>query len=91
MSEKQTGTTKVRRMKAKKTGRIFIYEVYTTAKGDLHVARLIEWAGGVITNPTWGEPCDTEEEAMKSAFHVYADPRIEQQKRDAEYYRSGGY
>jgi hypothetical protein len=88
---KTTGTLTTKVMVAKKTGRKFKYEVYQTADGKLFTARLIEWAGGVVTKPVWGDPTETEAEAIKSAFHAYADPLIERQKRDAEYYRSGGY
>jgi hypothetical protein len=88
---KTTGTLTTKVMVAKKTGRKFIYEVYTTANGDLHVARLIEWAGGVVTKPIWGDPCDSESDAIKSAFHTFRIPFNERAEREAEYRRSGGY
>lgn len=89
--EIQPGATATKRMRAKKTGRIFVYEVYRTLSGDVFTARLVEWAGGTIVTPVWGDPCDTEVAAIKSAFHVFAAPLLRSQERTAEYYRNGGY
>lgn len=86
----KTGTLVVRTMRAKKTGRVFKYEVYEASVGGLFVARLIEKFGTPVT-ATWGDPCDNETDAMKSAFHVHADPLIAARKKNEEYYRSGGY
>ncbi|HVL13586.1 MAG TPA: hypothetical protein VM529_13545 [Gemmata sp.] len=87
----EPGTVKAKRMRAKKTGRIFVYEVYRTVSGDVYTARLVEWAGGTIAKPVWGDPCDTEDAAIKAAFHTFAAPLLAAQERDAEYRRSGGY
>lgn len=76
---KTTGTMVVRTMRAKKTGRVFKYEVYTASDGVTIVARMVEMGGSPV-QAEWSGPHTDEMAAIKDAFHVYTDPRTEKRR-----------
>ena len=84
------GTLTTRTMKARKTGRVFTYQVYQSAKGGVFVARLMTTAGAESVGE-WSGPMLTEEEAIRDAARIEIAKTKAARERNAEYARSGGY
>lgn len=87
----KTGTTTLRNMKARKTGRVFTYEVYEASSGGLFVARMVKINGSQVGPGEWSGPSEDQDAAIKEAFHLFREKHNARIERDAEYYRSGGY
>lgn len=66
------------------------YEVHQTSDGKSFVARLVRFQASDTQGP-WSDPFDTEAEAIKHAWKLWAAPIIKRQQADADYRAAGGY
>lgn len=83
-------TTKIVNKIGGTNGQKKAYEVYQATDGKTFVARLVGFRSSQVNGP-WSEPFETEAEAIKNAWQLWAKPIVERQESEAEYRRSGGY